>query len=143
MKSGVAMLLTTVLRVAVGPPPPGDVILALTVDEEAGSGPGMRYVVEERADLFAGVRHAVSEGGGFSQWHRGRRLVPIAVAEKQRCVIRATVHGAGGHAASVVRGSASANLGRFLSLLASRRLPAPNTPVVRAKFDAISGALTI
>jgi acetylornithine deacetylase/succinyl-diaminopimelate desuccinylase-like protein len=119
------------------------VILALTVDEEAGSGPGMKYVVEEHAHVFAGVRHAISEGGGFSQWHRGRRLVPIAVAEKQRCLIRATVHGAGGHAASVVRGSASANLGRFLSLLASRRLPAHITPVVRAMFDAMAGALPI
>jgi acetylornithine deacetylase/succinyl-diaminopimelate desuccinylase-like protein len=103
----------------------------------------MKHVVEEHADLFADVRHAVSEGGGFSQWHRGRRLVPIGVAEKQRCLIRATVRGSGGHPASVVRGSASANLGRFLSLLASRRLPSHITPVVRAMFDAMSGALPI
>ena len=71
-------------------PPAGDVILALTTDEEAGSRTGMKFLVEQHAELFDGVRHALSEFGGFTQWHGSRRFVPIAVAEKQRCLIRAT-----------------------------------------------------
>ena len=82
----------------------------------------MKFLVEEHADLFDGVRHALSEFGGFTQWHGGRRFVPIQVAEKQRCLIRATVRGPGGHASTVVRGTASEKLGRLLSRLASRRL---------------------
>ena len=144
MKGGVAMLVTAFLRVAAAEePPPGDVLLALTSDEEAGSRTGMKFLVEEHPELFAGVRYALSEVGGFTQWHGSRRFVPIQVAEKQRCLIRATVRGAGGHAASVVRGTASAKLGRLLSRLASRRLPAHVTPVARSMIDAMAGALPL
>jgi acetylornithine deacetylase/succinyl-diaminopimelate desuccinylase-like protein len=144
MKGGVAMLVSTLLRVASGDtPPPGDVVLALTVDEEAGSGPGMKFLVETEPQLFASIRHGLSEFGGYTQWHGDKRFVPIAVAEKQRCLIRATVRGPSGHAATVVRGSASAKLGPLLSRLASRRLPIHVTPVTRAMLGAMSEALPL
>ena len=56
MKGGVAMLLSALIESASRPsrPPPGDVILALTSDEEAGSRIGMKFLVEEHADLFRG-----------------------------------------------------------------------------------------
>ena len=88
MKGGVAILLSSLMRVASSDtPPPGDVILALTTDEETGSRTGMKFLVEEHAELFEGVRHAVSEFGGYTLWHGNRRFVPIQVAEKQRCLI--------------------------------------------------------
>lgn len=142
MKAGVAMIVAVVLRLASSEvQPPGDVILALTSDEEAGSAVGMKFLVEKHAELLDGVRFALSEFGGFTQWHGDRRLVPIAVAEKQRCLIRATVRGPGGHPATVVRGSATAKLGRLLSQLASRGLPVHVTPIARTTLEAMAQAL--
>jgi acetylornithine deacetylase/succinyl-diaminopimelate desuccinylase-like protein len=101
----------------------------------------MKFLVEEHADLFSGVRHALSEFGGYTLWQSGRRFVPIQVAEKQRCLIRATVRGPGGHASSVVRGTASENLGWLLSRIASRGLPVHVTPVARLMLESMAREL--
>jgi acetylornithine deacetylase/succinyl-diaminopimelate desuccinylase-like protein len=142
MKGGVVMLLSALIRASSSEAPPaGDVILALTSDEEAGSHTGMKFLVEDHADLFAGVRHALSEFGGFTLWQSGRRFIPIQVAEKQRCLIRATVRGTGGHASSIVRGTAGEKLGVLLSRLAARRLPVHVTPVARLMLESMAKQL--
>src|SRR5438067_2038258 len=144
MKSGVAMLVSAVMRVASSEaPPPGDLVLVLTSDEEAGSRTGMKFLVEQHADLFADVRHALSEFGGYTLWRGDRRFVPIQVTEKQRCLIRATVRGRGGHAASVVRGSASAKLGALLTRLNRQSLPVHVTPEARTMLHAMARVLPV
>ena len=144
MKGGIAMLVSALMRVAASEaPPPGDVLLVLTSDEEAGSSTGMKFLVEEHDELFDGVRHALSEFGGYTLWRGSRRFVPIQVTEKQRCLIRATVRGRGGHAASVVRGSASEKLGLFLSRLAKRSLPVHVTPVARTMLESMAAVLPL
>lgn len=144
MKGGVAMFVAAFLRAAAERlEPAGDVILALMSDEEAGSEFGAKYLVEERAELFEGVQYAFSEFGGFTQWTGGRPLYPIQVAEKQRCLIRATIRGAGGHASTVVRGTAAAKAGRLLVTLEKRRLPVHVTPVIRLMIEAMTDALPI
>jgi acetylornithine deacetylase/succinyl-diaminopimelate desuccinylase-like protein len=142
VKGGVATILAALLRVrADGEHPPGDVVVALTSDEETGSDLGARFLVDDRPELFAGVRDAVGEGGGFTSWIAGRPFAPIALAEKQRCLIRATVRGAGGHAANVVRGTAAEKAGRLLTTLARRNLPVHVTPLVRTMLRAMSDGL--
>ena len=142
MKGGVAILLSSFIRIAASDaPPPGDVLLALTTDEETGSRTGMRFLVEEHPELFEGVRHAVSEFGGYTLWQGDRRFVPIQVAEKQRCLIRATVRGPGGHASTLVRKPASEKLGELLSRIATRRLPVHVTPVARLMLEAMAQEL--
>ncbi len=144
MKSGVAMLVTAMLRATHAQPrPAGDLILALLVDEEAGSDFGARFLVEERADLLEGVRYSIGEGGGATQWIGGRPFYPIAVSEKQRCLIRATIRGTGGHPAFVVRGTAMEKLGRLLTALEHKRLPVHVTPVVRTMLTAMSAELPL
>src|SRR5579859_628905 len=99
MKGGVAMMIAAVLRAkAEHRVPPGDVLLLLVSDEEAFGEYGARYLVEEHAGLFAGVRYALGEFGGFTLHLGGRRFYPIQVAEKQHCRVLATVRGPGGHA---------------------------------------------
>jgi acetylornithine deacetylase/succinyl-diaminopimelate desuccinylase-like protein len=144
MKGGVAMLLSALIRAASWESsPPGDVLLVLVSDEEAGSRTGMRFLVDEHAAIFDGVRHAVSEFGGYTLWQGGRKFVPIQVAEKQRCQIRAAVHGPGGHASTVVHASASEKLGLLLSRLASRRLPVHVTPVARLMLESMGRELPL
>ena len=142
MKGGVAMILSAILRaVAERVEPAGDLLLALSPDEERGSTFGAKYLVEEHAAQFDGVRYALGEFGGFTQWTGGRPLYPIQVAEKQRCLVRATIRGEGGHPSTVVRGTAAAKLGRFLRMLEKKRLPVHVTPVVRSMVEGMANGL--
>jgi acetylornithine deacetylase/succinyl-diaminopimelate desuccinylase-like protein len=142
MKGGVAMLLTAFLRArATGLRPAGDVVLAILSDEEANGEHGARFLVENHAGLFDGVRYAIGEFGGFTMPVGGRTFYPIQVAEKQSCWLRATIRGPGGHGALPMRGGAMASLGRALRALDRRHLPVRVTPVARQMIEAISGAL--
>jgi acetylornithine deacetylase/succinyl-diaminopimelate desuccinylase-like protein len=141
MKGGVAMLVAALVNAADDVTLESDLVLVLTSDEERGSRNGAKFLVDEHADLFQDVRYALGEIGGFTQWVGRRRLYPIQVAEKQRCLIRATIRGAGGHPSTVVRGTAAAKLGRLLRRLDAKRLPAHVTPPTREMLAAMAEAL--
>jgi acetylornithine deacetylase/succinyl-diaminopimelate desuccinylase-like protein len=142
MKAGVAMLVQAFLRakreeVAL----PGDLVLVVLSDEEHGGDLGARFLVEEHPELFAGMRYALGEFGGFTLHAGGKRFYPIQVAEKQICWLKATVHGPGGHGAMINRGGTVARLGRLLGDLDRKRMPVHVTPVVRESVEAIAAAL--
>ena len=142
MKGPVAMLVSAFLRAKrEGTTLPGDVILAVLADEENGGDMGARFLAEEHADLFAGVRFALSEFGAFSLELSGRRFYPIQVAEKQICWLKATIHGKGGHGALINRGGTMARLGRLLRDLDRRRLPIHVTAVARDYVERVAAAL--
>ena len=142
MKGGVAMLVDAFLRAARGElKPRGDLILAVLSDEENGGDFGARFLVEEHADLFDGVRHALGEFGGATVHLGGKRFYPIQVAEKQLCWLRGRVRGPGGHGALGVRGSALSKLGKILQTLDKRGLPVHVTPVTRAWLGGMAAEL--
>ena len=142
MKGGIAMMLTALLRAkAEGLPMPGDVILALVSDEEAGGDYGARYLVENHPHLFRGVRYAIGEFGGFSFRIGRKRFYPIMVGEKQTCVLRATILGLGGHGSLDIRGGATSRMAQMLQNLERHRLPVHVTPVVRLMFKDIASSL--
>ncbi|MGA9874612.1 MAG: M20/M25/M40 family metallo-hydrolase [Solirubrobacteraceae bacterium] len=142
MKGGVAMMLAAFMRAAVAEQrPPGDVILCLMADEEAGSDLGAEFLVREHPELFAGVRYAIGEFGGFTMDVAGRRFYPIMVAEKQVCWSRATLRGPAGHGSVPIRGGAMGQLGRLLHRLDRRRLPVHVTPVARSMIETIAADL--
>ena len=139
MKGGVAMMVGALLRgLAERRPPAGDVVLCCLADEEAGGLHGAQYLVERHAELFAGIRHGIGEGGGATQHIAGRRFYPIMVAEKRACRLRVTLHGPGGHASRSHRGGTMARLGEMLTALDRHRLPAHVTPVVAAYVRGIA-----
>ncbi|MGA2321528.1 MAG: M20/M25/M40 family metallo-hydrolase [Solirubrobacteraceae bacterium] len=142
MKGGVAMMLAAFMRAkASGMQPPGDVILCLLADEEAGSDYGANYLVSEHPELFKDVRYAIGEFGGFTMHLAGRRFYPVMVAEKQVCWSRATIRGRAGHGSLPLRGGAMAKLGRLLSRLDRQRLPVHVTPVARSMVESIAQEL--
>ena len=99
------------MRAASAPqPPPGDVILCVLADEEAGSDHGAAFLVRDHPELFDGVRFALGEFGGFTMPIAGRRFYPIMVAEKQVCWTKATFRGSRGSwlAAAAGRGDGQA-----------------------------------
>jgi acetylornithine deacetylase/succinyl-diaminopimelate desuccinylase-like protein len=142
MKGGVAMMLAAFMRaLARDAKPPGDVILCLMSDEEAGSALGADFLVREHAELFDGVRYSIGEFGGFTIDVAGRRFYPIMVAEKQVCWTRATLRGPSGHGSMPIRGGAMGQLGRLLTRLDRKRLPVHVTPVVRSMIETIAAEL--
>ncbi len=140
MKGGVAMFLAALLRARFEKiTPPGDVILALVTDEEAESWFGARYLVEQHPELFADVRYAISEFGGFSLDFVGRPFYPIQVAEKQRCWVRATVRRNSDTMAS--SRDPRLRLNACLEALRRRRLKVHVTPVVIEMIGEVAGSL--
>jgi acetylornithine deacetylase/succinyl-diaminopimelate desuccinylase-like protein len=142
MKSGVAMMVAALIRAkAEGASLPGDVILAVVSDEEYEGVYGARYLVEEHPYLFEGVRYAIGEGGGVSDYISGRKFYPIMVGEKQVCWMKATLRGEGGHASIPRSGGAMTKLAQMLAQLDQRRLPVHLTPVVRQLIEALMDVL--
>jgi len=142
MKGGVAMMLAAFLRtIDEGTSLPGDVILAVLSDEEAGSDVGARFLVEEHAHLFDGVKYAIGEFGGFTMHIGGRPFYPIMVSEKQICWMQAKVRGRGGHGSMPVHGEAMSRLADALAKLDRIRLPVHVTPPVKLMFGAIADEL--
>jgi acetylornithine deacetylase/succinyl-diaminopimelate desuccinylase-like protein len=142
MKGGVAMMVSAFLRAASeGTELPGDIVLVVLADEEAGGDFGAKFLVEEHAHLFEGVEYSLGEFGGFTLEIGGRQIYPIQVAEKQICWLKATVPGRGGHGAVPQRGGTMARLGRFLTDLDRKRTPVHVTPVARAMVEAMADAV--
>jgi acetylornithine deacetylase/succinyl-diaminopimelate desuccinylase-like protein len=143
MKAGVAMLVTAFLRAKREDVRlPGDLLLVVLSDEEAGGDLGAKFLVEEHPELFAGVRYGLGEFGGFTLYAGGRRFYPIQVAEKRICWLKATVRGPGGHGALVHRGGTVARLGKLLRDLDRKRMPVHVTPIVRQLVETIAATLS-
>ena len=139
MKGGVVMMLSALLRaMSEGERPPGDVILVLVSDEEAGGIHGAKYVVDNHPELFSGVRNAIGEFGGFSFDIGRRRFYAIMAAEKQACWLRLTVRGRSGHGSLSAGPGAMAWLSRALERLEKRRLPIHVTPVAHRMAETIA-----
>jgi acetylornithine deacetylase/succinyl-diaminopimelate desuccinylase-like protein len=142
MKGSVAMMIASVLCAAArGVAPAGDVLLAVLADEEAGGIRGARYLVEEHPEVFAGVRYAIGEFGGFPVRVGGETFYLIQVGEKQPCWLEAKITGPAGHGARPTRDGAMADLGRLLLRLNRLRLPIHITPIVRKMIESMAAAL--
>jgi acetylornithine deacetylase/succinyl-diaminopimelate desuccinylase-like protein len=144
MKGGVAMMVAALLRAKVeGLMPPGDVILAILSDEELGSALyGARYLIENHANLFEGVRYAIGEFGGYTSYVGKQKFYPIMVAEKQICIITATVRGPSGHPLGLIaRGGTMAKLANLLQQLDKQHLPVHITPVVRQMYKTMASVM--
>lgn len=142
MKSGVAMMVAAVLRAkAENTSLPGDIILAVLSDEEAGAEYGTKFLVEQHPEVFKNVRYALGEFGGFTMEVAGQRFYPIQVMEKLTCGLQAIIRGPGGHGALPMRGGASAKLGAFLQQLDQHRLPVHITSVPRLMIETLGSTL--
>ena len=141
MKSGVAMMVAAMIRAHSGGGPPGDLVLAVLADEEAGGIAGAKWLVDAHPDLFAGVRHAIGESGGVALHIGGRRFYPIMVSEKRGCQMVVTLRGPGGHGSIPTHGGAMAKLGDLLTRLDNSRLPVHITTPVKQQLERMRDAL--
>jgi acetylornithine deacetylase/succinyl-diaminopimelate desuccinylase-like protein len=142
MKGGIAMMLTALLRAkAEGLKPKGDIIFAAICDEENYGTFGAKFLVEEHPHKFEGVRYALGEFGGFSFYMAGKKFYPIQIAEKQICMMKATVRGPGGHGSRPVRAGTMARTAGFLQRLDRLRLPVHITPAARMMMECAADCI--
>jgi acetylornithine deacetylase/succinyl-diaminopimelate desuccinylase-like protein len=142
MKGGVAMMIAAFMRAGTEAESlPGDVILAVLSDEEAGGDYGAKYLVENHADIFKGTRYALGEFGGYTVHIAGKKFYPIQVLEKQVCWMKAIVRGPGGHGSLPMHGGATAKLAQMLQQLDRHRLPVHITPIPRQMLEEMSAVL--
>lgn len=120
-------------------------LLAFFADEEAAGIMGAKWVVRERPEIFDGMTHALSEVGGWSVPVAGRRLYPIAIAEKGVAWAKVSAHGTAAHASRPTPDNAVAAVAGAVHRVASHEYPiAPteaNTALAAAvgKIAGVSG----
>src|SRR5258708_35714382 len=82
MKSGVAMMVAAMIRAHSRGGPPGDLVLAVLADEEAGGIAGAKWLVDAHPDLFTGRRHPTREPRGGKVPIGARRVYPPMCLEE-------------------------------------------------------------
>ena len=144
MKGGVAMMTAAFLKAkAEQVDLPGDVILCILSDEEAGGEYGAKYLVEEHADCFEGVKYAIGEFGGFPMYIGGKKFFAIQTSEKSICWTKVSFRGPAGHGSMPRRSPVNATykLAKALEALNTYRLPVHITPAAELMINAIADGL--
>lgn len=128
MKNMIGMMLAVVRHYRrEGIVPRRPLLLAFFADEEAAGIMGAKWVVRERPEIFDGMTQALSEVGGWSVPVRGRRLYPIAVAEKGVAWASVTAHGTAAHASRPTTDNAVAAVAGAVHRVASIDFPVEPT----------------
>ncbi|MFP5332221.1 MAG: M20/M25/M40 family metallo-hydrolase [Acidimicrobiia bacterium] len=139
MKGPIVMMVEALRRIATSSPPPaGDIILAVVPDEEMHGTLGARYLAEEHAELFDGVRYCLGEFGGFPFRFGGKRFYPIQVAERIGVGFELALEGPPGHGSIPIRGGSMAKLGEVLRRLDRKAMPVHLTEPTRLMVTALA-----
>ncbi len=143
MKGPLVMMLDAMVRVAAdAEPPPGDVIFIALSDEERLGTFGARFLVEEHAELFDGVRFCLGEFGGFPLRLDDTSFYPIQIAERVGVYLECTFEGPAGHGSLGVEDGAMGRLGAALVALDRKRLPIEITPAARLMLEGLAAHTT-
>jgi acetylornithine deacetylase/succinyl-diaminopimelate desuccinylase-like protein len=118
-----------------------DIVLVFTADEEDTAEFGARWLVERHPELFEGCTEAVGESGAFT-FHAGpgRRLYPIASAERGTAWLKLTARGRAGHGSKPNEANAVTRLAEAVARIGAYRWPVRLIPVVRAAVEAIAAS---
>lgn len=120
---------------------PFDLKLLVVSDEEGTGQWGAAYLTEEHPELFAGIRYALGEIGGFSLRLSGKKLYPVMIAEKQCAHLKITARGQGGHGSFAYRDTAMERLCKAAVKLSEKSLPVRITPAATYMIRAIAAEL--
>ncbi len=116
-----------------------DVVLAATADEESGAEMGMKWLVENHAELLD-CQYALNEGGGFGLDVGKQRFYMCQTGEKGVCWMKLTARGTPGHGAVPQGDNAVAKLSAALARLSQARLPQHRTATVDRLVHSVAAA---
>ena len=145
MKDFDAMLLSVVrARARVGAAPRRPIRMIFTADEEAGSGLGALWLVNEHREVVEGCEEAIGEVGGFSLTVRDDlRLYLIQTAEKGMAWLNLIADGRAGHGSFRNDENAVTELAAAVARIGAYEWPNKITDAQRAFLDAVSEAFGI
>jgi acetylornithine deacetylase/succinyl-diaminopimelate desuccinylase-like protein len=130
-------------RLAEGRKPPRDIVLAFLADEEAGGTWGARWLVDNHAELFAGVTEAIGEVGGFSVTLGGKRLYLLQTAEKGMAWMRFSARGTAGHGSMLQPDNAVTELSEAVARIGRHEWPVRETEAAFAFAKEACAALGV
>jgi acetylornithine deacetylase/succinyl-diaminopimelate desuccinylase-like protein len=135
VKDGDAFLVTTFMRLKrEGYKPAGDIILALTADEEGGASNGVDWLLKNHRDLIE-AEFIVNPDAGDFEMDKGKRLsVGIEASEKLYTDFQLEVHNKGGHSSLPGPDNAIYQLAGGLTRLGRYTFPFELNEVTRAYF---------
>jgi acetylornithine deacetylase/succinyl-diaminopimelate desuccinylase-like protein len=145
MKDFDAMVLSVVrARARAGAPPRRPIRLIFTADEEAGSGLGSKWLVEEHREVVEGCQEAIGEVGGFSLTVRDDlRLYLIQTAEKGMAWLDLIAEGQAGHGSLRHDLNAITELSAAVARIGTYRWPRKITDPQRAFLEAVAEAFEV
>ena len=145
MKDFDAMLLSVVrARARAGAAPRRPIRMIFTADEEAGSGLGAQWLVDEHREVVEGCEEAIGEVGGFSLTVRDDlRLYLIQTAEKGMAWLNLIADGRAGHGSFRNDENAVTELAAAVARIGAYEWPNKITDAQRAFLDAVSEAFGI
>ena len=121
--------------------PPGDVILALTADEEVNEDYGLSWLVQERPDLVR-ADYALNEGAGERCVFGGNVFYLCAVGEKMSAPFRVRVRGRSGHASMPgIADNALVKAAPYIDAIGRYEPPRQIIPEVAAFLELVLGEL--
>jgi acetylornithine deacetylase/succinyl-diaminopimelate desuccinylase-like protein len=145
MKHFDAMVLSVVrARARAGIAPRRAIQLIFTADEEAGSGLGARWIVEEHPEVLEGCEEAIGEVGGYSLTVRDDlRLYLIQTAEKGMVWLNLVAEGRAGHGSLHHPDNAITELTAAVARIGAYEWPQRITDPQRAFLEAVAEAFEI
>ena len=134
---GIAQLAAILSLVRDGVQLDRDLIYLAVADEELGGKAGAAFVLENHADLFAGLEGVLNEGG--SNRVIGDRLLwwGVEVTQKRALWLRVSARGRGGHGSQLNPQSATHELIRGLGRLVDRPQRFRITEAARRYLEAV------
>ena len=119
--------------------PAGDLILALTADEEVNEDYGLSWLVQEHPDLVR-ADFALNEGGGERCVFGGNVFYLCSVGEKMSAPFRVHVRGRSGHASvPAIADNALVKAAPIIEALGRYRPPQVLTPEVARFLELVLG----
>jgi acetylornithine deacetylase/succinyl-diaminopimelate desuccinylase-like protein len=114
-----------------------DVILVSEAGEEAATGPGIQYLVDDHwSEMEAEV--ALAEGGGVVRIGGKARYARVQTTEKQPRAARLVATGPSGHGSRPLRGSAVVHLSRAVEKIAMWDPPMRLNDTTRSYFEKLA-----
>ncbi len=139
MKDGDAIMATTLIRFKKeGYVPDGDIILALTADEEGGKSNGVDWLLKNHRELIDAEFALNHDGGGILAEHGKPVTMEIDAAEKLYADYQLTVTNPGGHSSLPLPDNAIYHLADGLARLQRFKFPVELNSVTRAYYEQSS-----
>ncbi|HKW58107.1 MAG TPA: M20/M25/M40 family metallo-hydrolase [Candidatus Acidoferrum sp.] len=136
IKDGAAILVTNLIRMKKsGAVPAGDLILALTADEEGGSSNGVEWLLKHHRD-WIDSEYCVNLDGGDFMSENGRKVYgAVQASEKVYVDFQFEVKNPGGHSSRPTRDNAIYHLAEGLARLAKFSFPVELNEITRSMLE--------